>query len=179
MLELGQPLHAYDAARVQGAIRSRLGEQDERLTLLDEKEIVVNGDTLVIADDSGAIGLAGIMGGLGTAVSEETTDVFFEALYGDADEGAYDINLVFNRYQSNQLHFEFHLTQRPGRCLACNLTYGLPAVFERHPIIDVAGLVDKIGQQLEYGVSVSDWSLGPTREISPQLHTVPLIITTG
>jgi phenylalanyl-tRNA synthetase beta chain len=81
MLELGQPLHAYDAARVQGAIRPRLAKQGEKLTLLDEKEVVVNDDTLVIADDSGAIGLAGIMGGLGTAVSDETTDVFFEAAF--------------------------------------------------------------------------------------------------
>ncbi len=81
MLELGQPLHAYDAARVQGAIRPRLARQGEKLTLLDEKDVVVNDDTLVIADDSGAIGLAGIMGGLSTAVSEATTDVFFEAAF--------------------------------------------------------------------------------------------------
>ena len=81
MLELGQPLHAYDAAKVQGAIRPRLARQGEKLTLLDEKEVVVNDDTLVIADDSGAIGLAGIMGGLSTAVSDATTDVFFEAAF--------------------------------------------------------------------------------------------------
>lgn len=81
MLELGQPLHAYDAAKVRGAIRPRLARQGEKLTLLDEKEVVVNDDTLVIADDSGAIGLAGIMGGLSTAVSDATTDVFFEAAF--------------------------------------------------------------------------------------------------
>jgi phenylalanyl-tRNA synthetase beta chain len=81
MLELGQPLHAYDAARVSGAIRPRLATQGEKLTLLDEKDVVVNDDTLVIADDSGAIGLAGIMGGLSTAVSDATTDVFFEAAF--------------------------------------------------------------------------------------------------
>jgi phenylalanyl-tRNA synthetase beta chain len=81
MLELGQPLHAYDAARVQGAIRPRPARPGEKVTLLDEKEVVVNEDTLVIADDSGAIGLAGIMGGLSTAVSDATTDVFFEAAF--------------------------------------------------------------------------------------------------
>jgi phenylalanyl-tRNA synthetase beta chain len=81
MLELGQPLHAYDAARVQGAIRPRLATQGEKVTLLDEKEVAVNDDTLVIADDSGAIGLAGIMGGLSTAVTDATTDVFFEAAF--------------------------------------------------------------------------------------------------
>jgi phenylalanyl-tRNA synthetase beta chain len=81
MLELGQPLHAYDAERVQGAIRPRLAKPGETLTLLDEKEVAVNNDTLVIADDSGAIGLAGIMGGLSTAVTDATTDVFFEAAF--------------------------------------------------------------------------------------------------
>jgi phenylalanyl-tRNA synthetase beta chain len=81
MLELGQPLHAYDAARVRGAIRPRLATQGEKVTLLDEKEVAVNDDTLVIADDSGAIGLAGIMGGLSTAVTGATTDVFFEAAF--------------------------------------------------------------------------------------------------
>ena len=81
MLELGQPLHAYDAARVQGPIRPRLARTGEKVTLLDEKDVVINDDTLVIADDSGAIGLAGIMGGLSTAVSDATTDVFFEAAF--------------------------------------------------------------------------------------------------
>jgi phenylalanyl-tRNA synthetase beta chain len=81
MLELGQPLHAYDLAQVSGAIRPRLAEKGEKVTLLDEKEVSVNDDTLVISDDSGAIGLAGIMGGLSTAVTDSSTDIFFEAAY--------------------------------------------------------------------------------------------------
>ena len=81
MLELGQPLHAYDLQLVNGPIRPRLAKQGETVTLLDEKEVVVNADTLVISDDSGAIGLAGIMGGLSTAVSDATVDVFFEAAF--------------------------------------------------------------------------------------------------
>ncbi|MDH3532854.1 MAG: phenylalanine--tRNA ligase subunit beta [Gammaproteobacteria bacterium] len=81
MLELGQPLHAYDLRLVRGAIRPRLATQGERVTLLDEKEVALNDDTLVISDDSGAIGLAGIMGGQSTAVSDATVDVFFEAAF--------------------------------------------------------------------------------------------------
>ena len=81
MLELGQPLHSYDRNLVTGAIRPRLAKQGEKLTLLDGKEIEVNGDTLVITDDSGVIGVAGIMGGLSTAVSDATVDVFFEAAF--------------------------------------------------------------------------------------------------
>jgi phenylalanyl-tRNA synthetase beta chain len=81
MLELGQPLHAYDLGLVSGAIRPRMAQEGEKVTLLDEKEIALHDDTLVISDDSGAIGLAGIMGGLGTAVSDATVDVFFEAAF--------------------------------------------------------------------------------------------------
>jgi len=81
MLELGQPLHAYDLALVKGSIRPRLSRRGERLTLLDEKEIALDDRTMVITDDSGVIGVAGIMGGLGTAVSEKTVDVFFEAAF--------------------------------------------------------------------------------------------------
>ena len=81
MLELGQPLHAYDLSLVSGAICPRMARRGEKVTLLDEKEITVDEDTLVISDDSGAIGLAGIMGGLSTAVSDATVDVFFEAAF--------------------------------------------------------------------------------------------------
>jgi phenylalanyl-tRNA synthetase beta chain len=85
MLELGQPLHAYDAALLSGPIRPRLAKPGEKLTLLDEKEVELNGDTLIITDDSGPIGIAGIMGGLSTAVSDKTTDVFFEAAFWPQD----------------------------------------------------------------------------------------------
>ena len=85
MLEYGQPLHAYDSARLQGPIRPRLARPGEKVTLLDEKEVELNDDTLIITDDSGPIGIAGIMGGLSTAVSDETTDVFFEAAFWPQD----------------------------------------------------------------------------------------------
>ena len=81
MMELGQPLHAYDLALVNGPIRPRLARSGEKVTLLDEREVELNSDTLVITDDSGPIGLAGIMGGLSTAVSDKTADVFFEAAF--------------------------------------------------------------------------------------------------
>ena len=85
MLELGQPLHAYDLGLVRGAIRPRLAEKGEKVTLLDEREVELHDDTLVISDDSGPIGLAGIMGGLSTAVSNDTVDVFFEAAFWPPD----------------------------------------------------------------------------------------------
>ena len=85
MLELGQPLHAYDAALIQGPIRPRLAKSGEKVTLLDEKEVELRDDTLVITDDSGAIGIAGIMGGLSTSVTDNTTDVFIEAAFWPQD----------------------------------------------------------------------------------------------
>jgi phenylalanyl-tRNA synthetase beta chain len=85
MLELGQPLHAYDFGLLQGTIKPRLAKSGEKLTLLDEKEVELTDDTLIITDDSGPIGIAGIMGGLSTAVTDKTTDVFFEAAFWPQD----------------------------------------------------------------------------------------------
>lgn len=104
------------------------------------------------------------------------TDQFFEALFGDAEEGAYTIELVFHEAGRNALHFEFHLKQRAGKCLACNLTYGLPEVFSRHPVININGLVKEIDQLLGGSGRCSDWRLGNTQEKSPRLHVVPLLI---
>src|SRR5690606_3581030 len=81
MLELGQPLHAYDLDRLRGPIRPRFAAAGERLTLLDEREVEPTPLTIVISDDSGPIGLAGIMGGASTAVTADTRNVFFEAAF--------------------------------------------------------------------------------------------------
>ncbi len=108
----------------------------------------------------------------------DRADQFFDALFGDASEGAYDISLVFkeHRAKDNTLHFELHLTQRPGRCLACNLTHGLPTVFSRHPVINIKGVVAEIGKLLGDPASCKEWRLGGTNSVSSALHTVPLII---
>jgi phenylalanyl-tRNA synthetase beta chain len=85
MLELGQPMHAYDLKKLRGEIRVRLARVAEPVTLLDGKAINAPADVLLITDGEGAVGLAGIMGGLRTAVSEETTDVFLESAYFSPD----------------------------------------------------------------------------------------------
>ena len=81
MLELGQPMHAYDLAKIEGAITARAARAQETITLLDDKEYTLDADFLVIADQAGAIGLAGIMGGRRTAISESTTDILLEAAH--------------------------------------------------------------------------------------------------
>ncbi|HEX3397884.1 MAG TPA: phenylalanine--tRNA ligase subunit beta [Steroidobacteraceae bacterium] len=81
MTELGQPMHAYDLAKLSERILVRAAKPKERITLLDDKEYELDPDFLVIADAAGAIGLAGIMGGRGTAISDSTTDVLLESAH--------------------------------------------------------------------------------------------------
>ena len=107
----------------------------------------------------------------------DRADLFFEALYGDPSEGAYEINLVFEGQDGDTLQFEFQLEERPGKCLVCNLTYGLPEVFSRHPIINIKGLVSEIDQILAGQWKCAEWQLGTTREVSRKLHILPLVIT--
>jgi hypothetical protein len=102
------------------------------------------------------------------------TDAFFEALFGDAEEGAYDIRLRFADRRPQELAFAFQLHQRPGMCLACNLTYGLPQVFTRHPILAVGRLAQALSERM--GFAPASWSLGATREISRSLHVIPFTI---
>ena len=81
MLELGQPMHAYDLRRLRERIEVRSARPGERLTLLDGRDIAIEPDTLVIADGAGPVGLAGIMGGEKSGIAEDTTDVFLEVAY--------------------------------------------------------------------------------------------------
>ena len=106
------------------------------------------------------------------------SDEFFEALLGDASEGAYDIGLVFTGSAGPKTYnFELRLTQRPGKCLACNLTYGLPEVFSRHPIINLKGVAAGIAARLGLAPDQVTWSLGATRSLSKELYSIPLTIT--
>jgi phenylalanyl-tRNA synthetase beta chain len=81
MLELGQPLHAYDKAHLHGGLTARRARSGDQLTLLDGREVILDPDVLVIADDRGPVGLAGVMGGKATAISAQTTDVVLEAAW--------------------------------------------------------------------------------------------------
>ncbi|MFN3236302.1 MAG: phenylalanine--tRNA ligase subunit beta [Pseudomonadales bacterium] len=81
MIALGQPMHAYDLGKLTGKIVVRHSKAGEKVTLLDGQEIALHDDTLLITDDSGPIGIAGIMGGLSTSVTDATTDIFFESAF--------------------------------------------------------------------------------------------------
>lgn len=81
LLELGQPMHAFDLDKLQGGLQVRWAQADESCALLDGKTVSLSDDMLVIADDRGAIALAGVMGGSDTAVGEATSRVFLESAH--------------------------------------------------------------------------------------------------
>ncbi|MBS0374834.1 MAG: phenylalanine--tRNA ligase subunit beta [Proteobacteria bacterium] len=81
MLELGQPMHAYDLRQLQGGLAARWARTGETLELLDGSTIALDADMLVIADAAAPVGLAGIMGGRKSGIAEDTTDIFLEAAW--------------------------------------------------------------------------------------------------
>ncbi len=83
MLELGQPLHAFDLARVDGGIHVRFGRSGEKLRLLNEQEVALDANLLVIADSKKPLALAGIMGGVDSAVTFGTNDILLESAFFD------------------------------------------------------------------------------------------------
>ncbi|MDO6643716.1 phenylalanine--tRNA ligase subunit beta [Acinetobacter guillouiae] len=81
LMELGQPLHAFDGGQVQGSVHVRQASANEKLVLLNEQEIELTEDVMVIADDVKALAIAGIMGGLSSSVTDETTEIFLESAF--------------------------------------------------------------------------------------------------
>jgi phenylalanyl-tRNA synthetase beta chain len=81
LLELGQPMHAFDLSTLDEGIVVRLANQGEKIKLLDGSEVALKSDTLVIADHQKAVAMAGIMGGNETAVTAQTRDIFLESAY--------------------------------------------------------------------------------------------------
>ncbi|HPY39551.1 MAG TPA: phenylalanine--tRNA ligase subunit beta, partial [Thiolinea sp.] len=86
LLELGQPMHAFDLDKLQGGIQARYANEGEQLVLLDDQTVTLTSDTLVIADDEKAVALAGIKGGMATAVSNTTQNIFLESAHFRAEK---------------------------------------------------------------------------------------------
>ncbi|EOR09308.1 phenylalanine--tRNA ligase subunit beta [Acinetobacter tandoii] len=81
LMELGQPLHAFDGGKVQGAVHVRQATAAEKLVLLNEQEVELNEKVMIIADAEKALAIAGIMGGLSSSVTDETTEIFLESAF--------------------------------------------------------------------------------------------------
>lgn len=105
----------------------------------------------------------------------ERTDLFFDALYGGAEEGAYDIRLVCRDVEENEANLAFQLVRREGHCLKCSITYGLPEVFLRHPVIDLWGVAAAVAARLGWSGDIS-WSLGKVMDINEDLQMIPFRI---
>ncbi len=84
MMELGQPMHGFDFDKLEGGIKVRLAHAGEKCALLDQSEVECREDTLVIADHSKAVALAGIMGGQNSSVQDQTRNIFLEAAHFNA-----------------------------------------------------------------------------------------------
>jgi phenylalanyl-tRNA synthetase beta chain len=135
MLELGQPLHAYDLRRLVSHIEVRLARADERLNLLDGREIALEADMLVIADQSGPVGLAGIMGGEKSGIASGTTAIFLEAAF-------------------------FPPAAVAGRARRCRLLTDASQRFERG--VDPCGQARAIERATQLLIAIAGGSPGPT-----------------
>ncbi|MDH2604752.1 phenylalanine--tRNA ligase subunit beta [Acinetobacter baumannii] len=81
LMELGQPMHAFDLAKIEGTVHVRQALPQEKLQLLNDQEVELQEDVMVIADDQKALAIAGIMGGLASSVTDDTTDIFLESAF--------------------------------------------------------------------------------------------------
>ena len=143
MLELGQPMHAYDLTKLHGEIRVRLAEAGESVTLLDGRTAELKSDVLLITDGAGPVGIAGIMGGERTAVSPETTAVFLEVAY-------------------------FAPEAVIGRALRWGLTTDASQRFERG--VDPAGQERALARAVELIQAVAGGSAGPLSLAQSRAH---------
>lgn len=81
LMELGQPMHAFDLAKIENTVQVRQAKPQEKLQLLNDQEVELQEDVMVIADDQKALAIAGIMGGLASSVTDDTTDIFLESAF--------------------------------------------------------------------------------------------------
>lgn len=81
LMELGQPMHAFDLAKIEGTVQVRQAKPQEKLQLLNDQKVELQEDIMVIADDQKALAIAGIMGGLASSVTDDTTDIFLESAF--------------------------------------------------------------------------------------------------
>src|SRR6267142_310222 len=142
MLELGRPLHVYDVDKLRGAIDVRWGRKGERVLLLNEQEVEVDASVLCITDDSGVIGLGGIMGGESTKADEKTRHVFLESAFFWPDAVA-------------------------GRARRYNFTSDASHRFERG--VDFNNNVDGIERAARLIVDICGGEPGPTEDLVARL----------
>lgn len=138
MLELGQPLHVYDLAKLQGGIDVRFGRRGEKLKLLNEQTVELAEDVLAITDASGPIGLAGIMGGDSTKADLDTQDIYLESAF-------------------------FYPEMIAGRARRFNFTSDASHRFERG--VDFQGAVEALERATQLILEICGGEAGPVSDV--------------
>lgn len=141
LLELGQPMHAFDLSLLKGNIDVRLANPGEKIALLNGDEIELTSGTMVIADDNGAQAMAGIMGGSATAVSDTTRDIFLESAF-------------------------FHPVEIAGRARSYGLHTDSSHRFERG--VDSELQVDAMNRATELLLSIVGGEVGPLVHVTSE-----------
>ena len=145
MLATGQPTHAFDSDHIAGHVIVRRAGEGEKLLLLNGKELALSGDDLVIADDAGVVGLAGVMGGAKDSILPETDKVILEVANFDA-KGIRRTALRYDNRTEASSRYEKAID--PERCdQAFDLSMQL--LGQLYPEMKVTGLVDEYPQHLK------------------------------
>ena len=145
MLATGQPTHAFDSDHIAGHVIVRRAGEGEKLLLLNSKELALSSDDLVIADDAGVVGLAGVMGGAKDSILPETSKVILEVANFDA-KGIRRTALRYDNRTEASSRYEKAID--PERCdQAFDLSMQLFS--ELYPEMQVTGLVDQYPQHLK------------------------------
>ena len=145
MLATGQPSHAYDSDHIAGHIIVRRAEEDETLKLLNGKELPLNTDDLIIADDEGAVGLAGVMGGAKDSILPDTNKVILEI----ADFESYGIRRTALRYDNRtEASARYEKAIDPERCDQA-LDLSMELFGDLYPEMKVTGFVDHYPKKLQ------------------------------
>jgi phenylalanyl-tRNA synthetase beta chain len=160
LLELGQPMHAFDVAKIKGDVEVRMAKPGEKIELLNEQTVELNEDTLLITDDDGALGIAGVMGGMRSSTQSDTDEVLLESAY-------FDLISIAGKARNYGLHTESSL--RFERGVDFNITC---RAMERATqlIIDICG-----GHAGEINESVNDKELPdlkPIKITKEKIHKV-------
>ena len=145
MLATGQPTHAFDSDHIAGHVIVRRADEGEKLLLLNGKELALSGDDLVIADDAGVVGLAGVMGGAKDSILPETDKVILEVANFDA-KGIRRTALRYDNRTEASARYEKAID--PERCdQAFDLSMQL--LGQLYPEMKVTGLVDEYPRHLK------------------------------
>jgi phenylalanyl-tRNA synthetase beta chain len=176
----GRPLHVYDADKLTGAIRARLGRSGEKFLALDGKTYEVDGDMCVIADDRAVLGLGGVIGGEDTSVTEATTNVFIESAYFDPNRTA-RTGRTLNIQSDARFRFERGVDPAfvvPGLELATDLVLSLCGGVPSR--ITIAGKPPKANKPFKFDPALVERLSGLDRsaaEIKRQLGALGITLT--